>query len=158
MGGCSPVAFCAKSVVHQVRHCPSSVEYCNIHAQPSFFIACCFCAAKNSPSIASMPTHQYCNVHPLPQLPAWCSRCLTSSIMTRSICAHYTLLLLSSLFTWVQVYGFHAPMHQDQVRYASIALRGGEDSIMEPDLLAVSSALEGMLEGMRTAIFVFSSQ
>lgn len=37
----------------------------------------------------------------------------------------------------MQVYGFHAPMHQDHVRYASIALRGGEDSIMEPDLLAV---------------------
>ncbi|CAM9124180.1 unnamed protein product [Ectocarpus sp. 12 AP-2014] len=41
------------------------------------------------------------------------------------------------------VYGFHAPMHQDQVRYASSALRGGEDSIMEPDLLAVSEASYG---------------
>eukprot|EP00752_Nemacystus_decipiens_P003913 g3587.t2 len=41
------------------------------------------------------------------------------------------------------VYGFHAPMHQDQLRYASIALRGGEDSIMEPDLLAVSEASHG---------------
>lgn len=41
----------------------------------------------------------------------------------------------------LQVYGFHAPMHQDQVRYASKALRGGEDSIMEPDLLAVSNAV-----------------
>eukprot|EP00903_Cladosiphon_okamuranus_P005725 g5683.t1 len=41
------------------------------------------------------------------------------------------------------VYGFHAPMHQDQLRYASIALRGGEDSIMEPDLLAVSEAGHG---------------
>ncbi|CAM9351074.1 unnamed protein product, partial [Laminaria digitata] len=40
-------------------------------------------------------------------------------------------------------YGFHAPMHQDHQRYSSIALRGGEDSIMEPDLLAVSEVREG---------------
>lgn len=52
--------------------------------------------------------------------------------------SHFVLVFVLRVFFVVrQAYGFHAPIHQDHQRYSSIALRGGEDSIMEPDLLAV---------------------
>ena len=58
----------------------------------------------------------------------------------RNTCFVLRLICLR-FFVVTQTYGFHAPMHQDHQRYSSIALRGGDDSFMEPDLLAVRKEL-----------------